>query len=399
MAKRANGEGSIIYIDSKKLWASTIYLGKDKEGTPQKIRKYSKTQKEAKKVLHDLVVKYNTLKLEKDLTLNSWFPTWVFEFIEVNEKTKQNYISIFNNHIAPYKIAKMKLSDITSFDIKKYFNELAKDGRSKQRITTIKNRLNAMFNDSLEYITRNPMAGVKVPNSARTASRSYKNSDIEKEDKDINAFTVEEQKQLLDFLKMDPLNVFNLLFITFLATGLRLGEALALKWSDISADYSQIDINKNLQRVPVFKDRKVDHYELKEMPPKSEAGYRVMPLPSTLAALLKKAHLNHKLRARMDPYYEDNNIVFSNDLGAHIEAKAPLRRLRKIEKELKISPVNIHGLRHSYATRLFEKGEEIEIVSSLLGHSSVDITRDVYVHILNERKKKVAQRIEEILTL
>jgi len=138
---------------------------------------------------------------------------------------------------------------------------------------------------------------------------------------------------------------------------------------------------------------------MQELPPKSDAGKRESPLPDILSNLFRKAHLEHKLKARMDPYFEDNDLVFSNPLGGYIEGKMPLRKLREIEKKLDISPINIHGLRHTFATRLFEAGEEIEVVSALLGHASVDITREVYVHILNDRKKKVVEKINEILSV
>lgn len=401
MGKRADGEGTIFYSNSKKKWCCAIRLGVDANGKENKIQKFSNTQEEAKNKLRELVHKYNTLKLKKDLTLNSWYPEWVFEYIEVSNKTKQSYIGIWENHIKDYPIGKMKLSEITSFDIKKYFNQLSRDGRSRQRIIAIKHRLTTMFNDSQEYIVRNPMIGVQIPNDAADASRSYsKDAELSNDEGEYNAFTVDEQQVLLEYLLSDPLDTFNLLFITFLGTGMRLGEALVLNYKkDVNEDYTEISITRNLQRVPIFENRKVIGYELQELPPKSTAGIRKIHLPEILTTYLRKAHLEQRLKARVDPGYVDNSLVFADEMGMYIEAKKPLRKLKALEKKLDLSPVNIHGLRHTFATRLFEVGEEIEVVSALLGHSSVDITRDVYVHILNDRKKKVVQKINEILSV
>ena len=292
----------------------------------------------------------------------------------------------------------MKLSEITNFELKKYFNQLVRDGRSKQRITTIRHRLSTFFEDSLEYIPKNPMLGVQVPRTAKDNPRTYTNGKEINDEGKYNAFTVDEHLKLMTHIKNNSQDVFSLLFITIIGTGMRLGEAMALHWDkDILDEYSTIKVTRNLQRVPIFENREVVRYELQELPPKSEAGIRTIPLPDKLKPLLKKAHMEYKLKARMDPYYQDNNLVFSDDLGEYIKSKQPLRHLRKLENELEVSLVNIHGLRHTYATRLFEAGEEIEVVSSLLGHSSVDITREVYVHILDERKKKVVEKINEFM--
>lgn len=396
--KRADGEGSIYYNESKKLWCCTLQIGITSEGKPDRIYKYGKTQEEVRLKLVDLVHKYGTLKLSKDVTLNEWFPEWLFEYKDLSNGTRQNYLGIFKNHIEPYHIGKMKLSEITNFELKKYFNQLVRDGRSKQRITTIKNRLSTFFEDSLEYIPKNPMSGVQVPRAAKDNPRTYTNGKEIADEGKYNAFTVDEQVKLMDHIKNNSQDVFSLLFITIIGTGMRLGEAMALHWDkDILDDYSVIKVTRNLQRVPIFENRKVVRYELQEIPPKSEAGIRTIPLPDKLKPLLKKAHREYKLKARMDPYYDGNNLVFSDDIGDYIKSKQPLRKLRKLENELEISLINIHGLRHTYATRLFEAGEEIEVVSSLLGHSSVDITREVYVHILDERKKKVVEKINEFM--
>ena len=401
MRKRADGEGTIGFSGSKKQWYCSLQIGTKPNGKTDRIYRYGQTQQEVKDKLVDLVHKYGTLRLNKDITLNAWYPEWVFEYIEVSDKTRQTYIGLWEKHIKDYPIGKMKMSEITKVDVKKYLNQLARDGRSKQRITAIKNRLSTAFNDGSEYIIKNPMLGVQIPISAKDSSRKYSKNDSSSNDEgEYNAFTIAEQKTLLNYLLSNPLDPINLLFITFLGTGMRLGEALVLNYArDINEEYTEISITRNLQRVPVYENRKIVRYELLELLPKSKAGIRKIPLPEILVKLLKKAHLEQKLKARMDPFYENNQLVFSDPLGRYIESKMPLRKLREIEKKLGLSLINIHGLRHTYATRLFEAGEEIEVVSSLLGHASVDITREVYVHILNDRKKKVVEKINDILSI
>jgi len=401
MGKRADGEGNIGYSESKKLWYCSLQIGIKSTGKSDRIYRYGKTQKEVKNKLVELVHKYGTMKLSKDMTLNQWYEEWVFEYIEVNDRTKQTYHGIWTKHIKPYPIGRMKLSEITKMDIKKYFNQLARDGRSRQRITAIKHRLSALFNDGSEYVIRNPVTGVQIPSLAKDASRKYTNdSSLNDDEGAYNAFTLEEQKKFIKYIMVESKDPLNFLFVTCLGTGMRLGEALVLKYNtDLNHDYTEISVTRNLQRVPVYEDREVVRYEMQELPPKSKAGVRKIPLPEVLTKLLRKAHLEYKLKVRMDPYFEDNDLIFHNELGEYIDSKKPLRRLRLIEKKLDLSLINIHGLRHTFATRLFEAGEEIEVVSSLLGHSSVDITRDVYVHILNDRKKKVVQKINEVLTI
>lgn len=400
MGKRADGEGTIGFSKSKKLWYCSLQIGTKPNGKPDRIYRYGPTQQIVKNKLVELVHKYCTLRLNKDITLNAWYPEWVFEYLEVSDKTRQTYLGIWEKHIKNYPIGKMKMSEITKIEAKKYLNQLARDGRSKQRITTIKYRLTTAFNDGSEYIIKNPMIGVQIPNSAKDSSRKYSKDDVLAGDEgEYNAFTVDEQRKFIAYLLKNMQDPLNLLFITCLGTGMRLGEALVLSYSqDCNEECTEISVTRNLQRVPIYENREVVRYELQELPPKSKAGIRKIPLPDILTKLLKKAHLQQKLKARMDPYFEDKGLIFYDDLGAYIESKKPLRRLKSIEKKLDLSPVNIHGLRHTFATRLFEAGEEIEVVSSLLGHASVDITRDVYVHILNDRKRKVVEKINDILS-
>lgn len=400
MGKRADGEGTIGYSESKDLWYCSLQIGSKANGKPDRIYRYGKTQKEVKDKLTELVHKYGTLRLSKDITLNAWYPEWVFEYLEVSDKTRQSYYGIWEKHIKPYAIGKMKLSDITKMDVKKHFNQLSRDGRSKQRILAVKHRLSACFNDGSEYIIKNPVINVQIPASAKDASRKYKNGKTSVNDEGkYNAFTVDEQKKFIGYIMENQKDIFNLLFITCLGTGIRLGEALALKYgTDLNEDFTELSITRNLQRVPVYDNRVIVRYELQELPPKSQAGIRIIHLPEILTKMLKKAELEKKLKARMDPFYTDNDLIFHDDLGNYIELKKPLRRLKRIEKNLNLSLINIHGLRHTFATRLFEVGEEIEVVSALLGHASVDITREVYVHILNDRKKKVVEKINEVLS-
>lgn len=399
--RRADGEGNIGFSESKNLWYCSLQVGSKPNGKPDRIYRYGQTQQEAKNKLVELVHKYGTLRLNKDITLNTWYPEWVFEYLEVSDKTRQTYIGIWEKHIKNYPIGKMKMSEITKVEIKKHFNQLARDGRSKQRITTIKYRLTTAFNDGSEYIIKNPVIGVQVPKNAKDSSRQYSKDDfLDSDEGEYNAFTIDEQRKFITYLMKNLQDPLNLLFITCLGTGMRLGEALVLSYNvDCSENYTVISVTRNLQRVPIFENREVVRYELQELPPKSKAGIRKIPLPEILTKLLKKAHLEQKLKARMDPFFDNKGLIFYNELGGYIESKMPLRRLRAIEKKLDISPVNIHGLRHTFATRLFEAGEEIEVVSSLLGHASVDITREVYVHILNDRKKKVVEKINDILSV
>ena len=391
MGRRLNGEGSIYFWEDRKKWvASVIVDGK-------KIIMTSNTSEEAPDNLMKLRRKYGLIKYSGDMTLSTWIDEWLFTVKSgsVSTKTLQAYQGLLTKYVKPYRIAKMKLSEIGKMDIVRLFNQLHQAGASKQIIGKVKTRLFSCFLDASDMIERNPVDGVKIPANAVDNVRSEEKS---------KAFTKSEQKALIHEI-INPKNdfiqiVINFLILFGLGTGLRLGEMLALHYDrDFNDDFSEVYVKYNLQNMPIYTEKEITGYELKEVAPKSKAGVRTVPIPKTLQAKIRQHVLEIKKNSLRDPYFKSVGLLFPNELGNYMNKNRPQRHLRSLVNRLKLSSVNIHGLRHSYATRLLEAGENIQVISSLLGHSDTKVTMDVYAHVLDDLKKETAQKIDDILAL
>lgn len=112
---------------------------------------------------------------------------------------------------------------------------------------------------------------------------------------------------------------------------------------------------------------------------------------------LKKLQNQNKLKSGGS--YIDNDYVFCNELGVPIDDKKPRRNLTSILKNLNIEPIKFHGLRKTYATRLFENDVPPKTVQELLGHSSIEITMDIYTQVMDYKKVEAVEKLDSIFAL
>lgn len=393
MSRRLPGEGSIIWNTSKKTYAVSITV----DG--KKIYKYRKDKDEAVKLLRDLRAQHGLLTYSQEMTLGEWYPDWLHEIraSSLTPKTIADYDRIFHNYIESAPISKMIISQITKNDITRFFNQLAKKGVSIQMIKKIKLRLSACFNGADEYILKNPVTHAILP-KAEDHSRSYSKDGLKlhlSSEGAYNAFTPAEQEKLItELLKgqdwhSDPLILF------ILGTGLRLGEALALNYNLDIRD-GQVLVRRTYQRSPIIEDRKVVGYEKIFKEPKTKGSIRSVKMPQLINKAVKDRIAQIRELAK-DPHYHDQGLLFPDEIGDILHDARPLRRLRALEKELGLSAINIHGLRHSYATRLLESGRPIQVISKLLGHSRVELTQAIYAHVMDDLKDDTVDALDDIL--
>ena len=97
--------------------------------------------------------------------------------------------------------------------------------------------------------------------------------------------------------------------------------------------------------------------------------------------------------------YKNNNYVFCNELGYPLDSKKPTRNLQNVLKKIGIEPIKFHGLRKTYATRLFEANVAPKTVQSLMGHSDITITMNIYTQVMQEVKNEAVDKINNIFVL
>ncbi|WP_315166809.1 tyrosine-type recombinase/integrase [Metaclostridioides mangenotii] len=389
MAKRANGEGSIGKY--KNGWRSKINIGYDEDGKVIRKEFYGKTQKEVKEKL-DEFRKNNLLDYNIDndkLTLAQWFYIWLWEFKkrEIKPNTFDSYHNVYKNYIDNNAIGNIELKKFRNTHLQKYYNNLYDNGLNVSTIKHINKRLKTCLNEAYKqgYIDRNYCSMVTLP------------KDISKEQRKTEVLTLEQQQRFIDAIKGHKLEV---LFLVAISTGLRRGELLGLKWSDIDFDNCSLTVHRTLQKVPMYETNGNKIYTIVEHEPKTDNSIRTIPLPNDILIRLReyKKEQNTKI-LKMGELYQKNDYVFADDLGQPINHQRPKDNLRAVLKKLDIEPIKFHGLRKTYATRLFENDVPPKTVQALMGHSDISITMNIYTEVMEEKKYEAVNTLNNIFRL
>ncbi|HHY0013828.1 TPA: site-specific integrase [Clostridioides difficile] len=212
--------------------------------------------------------------------------------------------------------------------------------------------------------------------------------------KEVQILSITDQKKFIDSIDGDK---FEILFLLALSTGLRLGELLGLKWSDISFDDESLTVNRILQRVTEINKDGTREKKVIEQYPKTKNSIRTVPIPRNILVKLKKHKIQQtEQRLLLGDAYINNNYVICNDTGLALNNNRPGKILDSLLKKLNIPKIKFHALRHTYATRLFEAGVPPKTVQTLMGHYDISITMDIYTHVMHNTKQDAVDKINDI---
>ena len=394
MAKKRsklNGEGTLYteQRNNKPYYRAMVTIGRDKTGklVRKSVAGYDKDEVLRKK--HELEYKSNIglITVDDKITLQDWFELWLFEF-RVNDlkpSSFERYEGILRNYVVGTKLGKTKLSELRAVDFQRYFNDLSANGTSPSTLATVKKFLTCCMNGAVEheYVVKNYCSAAKLPKQEKR----------DKEEEDIDFFTREEQEA---FLKAIRGHKFELAFKLNLGTGLRLGELIALKWTDIDFINGTLSVNKALKIVALIdKDRKRST-TLLEQSPKTESSYRTVPVPSNIMKDLK-IHLKDQDKFKKDnDTFIDNDYLFCEKNGQPIDPKKLPRNFKSVLSKMGIRDMKYHSIRHSYTTRLFEANIPVKTVQKLLGHKDIATTMNICTHVTDDIKTEAAESINKL---
>lgn len=383
--KRGQGEGTITYIEKKKLYCGRLTIGRDDNGKQKRKAIYGKTKKEVKEKMDILKVKINKgVYIEpSEITLGNWIETWMcdYKIHSARITSIQSYESYYRNNIKPM-LGNIKIKDLRNEDIQRFVNRLTE---KKLSATTIEKHC-AVISMALdkavenEMILKNPCKKVCLP---------------AKHKKEARVLTIEEQKKLIEI----ALNYRDSEIIVFmLYTGLRLGEALALTWDDIDFDRKIIDVNKT-QTIRRSRFTENGKQQVEFTPTKTKASNRKIPLLHSLENLL------HTIKEKQDKIsldyserYNSLNLVFCTREGKIRPSASVSYRLKMFSEALGMEHINAHALRHTFATRGLENGIEMRVMQDLLGHSTMKMTADLYTHVLPDKKMDSIKKLEKMIS-
>lgn len=351
---------------------------------------YGITVKELDKKIKDLTYELDHNVINNKECFENFFENWLFEVNFINKKpsTKERYEGLYRNYIKNSSISSINIKDINQTDIQRYYNALLKKNIS---VSTI-NQLNKIIAPSIRYAHNNNLI-IKDFTKAILLPTEKEENKLKNMNK-INPFTLEEQQL---FIKSIQGHEHEILLLTALNTGMRQGELLALTWNDIDFNNNTISINKTAKYVtPVDKEGRGKGSILIQTP-KTLSSIRTIPIPVFLKDKLKHhKKLQSKNRLKLANLYNNNNLIFCNTYGKYLDSS----RLRKefhnilITNHLKV--IKFHDLRHTFATRLFELGENPKKVQTILGHSNISTTLDTYTHVLEKSKESISNKLDDL---
>ena len=195
----------------------------------------------------------------------------------------------------------------------------------------------------------------------------------------LTYLTLDEQNIIEQYIK-NNINIRNVMLLTALYTGLRIGELCALRWSNIDLINNTISVNKTIQRVK--NNNGITKTILNIDKPKTENSMRIVPIPAFIIDYLKI-------------YITKSDTYIFTGNNKPKDPRTVEKYFSNLLKKLNIRHLNFHSLRHTYACRLRENKVDIKVISELLGHSDWKFTQEIYVHATFENKKNSIKELND----
>jgi integrase len=378
--QRGNGEGT-VYPRKNKDGKVTSYLGSyfAPDGKRRYVSAKTKTacRERLRRVMSDADQGF-VFDASKQ-TVGGYMVRWLDDFAkaDVAPRTYHNYKLQIREHIIP-AFGTMKLSKLDTPNIQALYSAKLRDGLKPSSVRYIHAVLHRALSKAVELrlIARNPAASADPP--------KVRHDEITPLDND----------QTREFLDAARGQKHEALYVLSLTCGLRMGESLGLRWSDIDFDKGTLRVNRQLQRMRRDGDRPG---RLVFSEPKN-ASRRTIDLPQRALEALRshrKHQLEEMLRARS---YEDSDLVFATRKGTPLDAQNIVNRYFKpLLKRTGLAPIRWHDLRHTCATLLLGRGVHPKLVQHLLGHASITMTLDRYSHWIPSMGRHAAEGMDKIL--
>ena len=380
MAKRrSNGEGNIRKRKDGR-WEGRYTAGRDPVTGKQIFKNVlGKTQAEVKEKLHKALAQAGKIDFAKTgkYTVTMWMNEWFENVakIKVRPSSHQTYLGYIDHHIAP-NIGNIPLEKLTTMDLQKLYRKLLNKGRvdrveAKQQpkglsAKTVRN-INQVISSAMDFavaqkiIPENPCKAVALPKV---------------EHKEMQTIPAEQLQAFLQEAKAT--GVYEMYYIE-LATGLRRGELLGLKWTDIDWQNGIIKVRRQVARV---------NGQIVEAPLKTKNSYRTVTISQQAIEVLKQ-----QKEKTNDEY------VFPSPNGGPISPDSVNNMLKRVLARAGIPKVRFHDLRHTFATIALQNGVDIKTVSGMLGHFSAGFTLDTYAHVTTAAQKEAADTMGNVLSV
>lgn len=330
------------------------------------------------------------------LTVAQWMTRWDESYARptMHDSTYSSYRGHITGHIIPC-LGEVKLQELDVDKLQDFFNDRLARGNLKYKgepmtVKSLRNIYNT-FKLALDQavdarkIKYNPILGVRLGKV---------------EEKEMRVLSLEEQEAVCRAALQAPeLHAFGVIFA--LATGVRIGEVLALKWSDLIEREHSVYVRRAVARVQIKDPERQKQLgqktEVRIGPTKTKKSKRKIAifdqLWDDLSAYRQKQNL---LKVQYGDAYEDRGWIFGNPFGGIIEPHAYQDLFKRIVEAAGIEEANFHSTRHTFATRALENGMDIKVLSDILGHAQTSTTLNKYGHALPEHVKLSMDKMKDL---
>ena len=365
MARR----GENIYKRKDGRWEGRYKSGVKADGTAKYSSIYGKTYAEVKAALSEKRVNTAVSTVPKNLTFNNLFTMWFSDIrLKVKESTYMNYQMKYEKHISS-SLGKTLYDRLTVEKLNDFVQTKLSSGLSAKYTADIVAVIKSVCRFAKKRFGYEDKSEFMVIPKGKT--------------KEKELLDKTEQTRLNNYLIGNP-TLSNVGILLSAATGIRIGELCALKWENINLEKRILTVRNTVQRIKNIGGDTAT--KLVVTAPKSSSSIREIPLPEFIVPLLSSIK-------------ENNNCYLLSGTGNIVEPRVMQYRFKHILKELKLSDVSFHSLRHLFATNCIALGVDVKSLSEILGHSGVEITLNRYVHSSMERKAEYMKSVSALFSV
>ncbi|RCW44688.1 site-specific recombinase XerD [Halopolyspora algeriensis] len=381
--KQANGMGTIVQRKDGRYHAA-VYVYTP---TGERVRKYvyGKTWQE----VHDKRIELldNNRKgipsVTSSMKLTDYLDYWLREVArhELRTKTFSDYEALASHYIRPHLGAK-RLNALGVGDVRTFLRKVStQPGRKGRKLSprTVQ-YIHAVLRSALQHAVREELIGRNVAKLVSAPSS---------EEHEVAPMEPRHARRLIEHAQQHWLCA---LWLVYLATGLRRGEALGLAWSDVNLATGELRVRRTVQRVKgdiVFGE------------PKTARSRRTLHLPEICVHALKQHRetvAERSLPAQRNPHpHQPADLIFVTRTDRVIDPRSVNRAFGTLLKQAGLEHVRVHDLRHTCATFLKMQGATDREVMEQLGHSSIGVTMNIYAHVLDDTKREMSTRMNQFL--
>ena len=370
--KRGNNEGS-IYKRNNGTWRVMVTV----QG--RRLTYTAKTKSEGQSWIRQMLVEIdNGLTYEStQVSVEKFMEDWLISMEpSIRYNTFEQYSQVTRQHILP-SLGKFQLRDLKPEHIQQLYNQMVKKERGLRTVQLVHSVLHRALVHAVKLglISRNPDDATTPPKPKLKEMQ----------------FLDENQVQQLLITAQVRNDRFYALYYLAIATGMRQGELLGLKWLDLDWEQGFLQVKRQLSR------KKGGGFELTA--PKTRSGVRRIDLGENTLQVLRKHRQQQFIKMQMvGEKWQDNDLVFPSEIGTVINRANLLKMFKSLLKEAGLPSIRFHDLRHTGASLLLNNGIPVMIVSRRLGHARPSITLDIYGHLIPGKQKEVAMLMDQLLT-